>query len=463
MEGIHLFPFEFVPRGANIIIYGVGNVGSEFIQQIQKTKWCNVLFAVDRNYLEYPNYILPVYNIDQLLTTEYDYVVIGIKKKNVIDEIKSDLICMGVEENKIIGVWNREMEEGPPVLVEGRQTSSKILRVGFFPTGGMGDYIIALKIFERLVQLDIFCREGIGRAVYAGLPNVNQFINGSPNHRNIEEYDVVLRVEHLVHVIRFDYETVKLHSMELAQILMILYQERSELSLDGMAQAYKDAILLKRASMVGKNRYTMMDYKSLWNITDQKVNLPIDESYEEEFCRLNLGRYITINRGADRIQGESRTQVKVWPKAYYEELNRRIKREFPDINIVQLGSIDDERIEGCHNYILGQKFELVKHILRNSLLHIDCEGGLVHMAAQFGTQSIVLFGPTPVGYYGYEQNINIVSEKCKECMGVTKEWFVECYQGLKEPECMYSITPERVFAEFKKSISKKLDTKIKVE
>jgi ADP-heptose:LPS heptosyltransferase len=51
-------------------------------------------------------------------------------------------------------------------------------------------------------------------------------------------------------------------------------------------------------------------------------------------------------------------------------------------------------------------------------MHIDDEGGLVHMATALGTKCAVLFGPTPVGIFGYEQNINICADTCKECFGI---------------------------------------------
>ena len=88
--------------------------------------------------------------------------------------------------------------------------------------------------------------------------------------------------------------------------------------------------------------------------------------------------------------------------------------------------------------------ELLKYVLKNSLLHVDCEGGSVHLASQLGTKCLVLFGATDVNYFGYVQNINLVSEVCSPCYLVWEN-NKECMLRSKEPVCMLSITPQKVF------------------
>ena len=83
------------------------------------------------------------------------------------------------------------------------------------------------------------------------------------------------------------------------------------------------------------------------------------------------------------------------------------------------------------------------HVLKNTLFHLDIEGGLVHIATQLGTKCIVLFGPTVKEYYGYEENINISVGTCHNCWGLYTD-VNRCARGMAEPECMYSIQPELV-------------------
>lgn len=102
-----------------------------------------------------------------------------------------------------------------------------------------------------------------------------------------------------------------------------------------------------------------------------------------------------------------------------------------------------EKIENADVHLLGKNLELVKYILKNSLLHIDCEGGLVHLASQLGTKCVVLFGATDVDYYSYRQNINLVAEICTPCYMAWSSGS-ECLLKSKEPPCMLSITPQKV-------------------
>ena len=94
-------------------------------------------------------------------------------------------------------------------------------------------------------------------------------------------------------------------------------------------------------------------------------------------------------------------------------------------------------------HIIDADIELVKCVLANSLLHVDCEGGLVHLATQLGTKCLVLFGPTEEKYYGFKENLNVVSNFCSPCYFAWENGNT-CLRGEKEPPCMSSITPQLV-------------------
>lgn len=100
-------------------------------------------------------------------------------------------------------------------------------------------------------------------------------------------------------------------------------------------------------------------------------------------------------------------------------------------------------IKNADKHFIGKDIELVKYILKNSLLHIDCEGGPVHLASQLGTKCVVLFGVTDVKYFGYANNINLISEICSPCYAIWEN-NQECMLKSKDPICMLSITPQKV-------------------
>jgi SAM-dependent methyltransferase len=83
---------------------------------------------------------------------------------------------------------------------------------------------------------------------------------------------------------------------------------------------------------------------------------------------------------------------------------------------------------------------------------VDGESGLVHLRRQLGGKSVALFGPTPVEYFGYPENVNIVAEVCGDCMWMTEDWYVNCLKGLDKPACLESIRAETVLRAVRESL-----------
>ena len=202
----------------------------------------------------------------------------------------------------------------------------------------------------------------------------------------------------------------------------------------------RSAIFLRRIFR-GQNCYSAYNY-DVFSISDKKVHIPLDTSVRKDFENLRLGNYITMSCDAGASKDNS-VVAKSWPMENFSRLACLLKGKYPKFSIVQIGASDAERMEGVDAYMLGKSFALAEHILANAAFHIDTEGGLVHLASQLGTKCFVLFGPTWVKYYGYDSNINIRAGRCHECCGVYPD-ANQCARNLKEPECMYSITPEMV-------------------
>ena len=201
----------------------------------------------------------------------------------------------------------------------------------------------------------------------------------------------------------------------------------------------------ERAKYKGENCISAYNYTGICDIMDDHVNLPLKSEYEETYRSLSLGRYLTIGygNGMNKYNEKTRMISKQWPINNFEKLISRIKTTFPEITIIQLGTNNSDRVHGADRYIFGESLEIVKYILRGAITHIDIEGGLVHIATHLGTKCIVIFGPTDVNYFGYRQNINIVSPLCSNCSALYTNMY-QCAKGLEKPECMCSITPEKV-------------------
>lgn len=93
-----LFPFEKIEKGEKVVVYGAGNVGRQYISQIDKTGYCKIVLWVDQNPKE-DEVLLP----DKISTVEYDKIVIAIKDRKKQTEIYEYLCTLGIEKEKIIG------------------------------------------------------------------------------------------------------------------------------------------------------------------------------------------------------------------------------------------------------------------------------------------------------------------------------------------------------------------------
>jgi len=91
--------------------------------------------------------------------------------------------------------------------------------------------------------------------------------------------------------------------------------------------------------------------------------------------------------------------------------------------------------------------------MKHSKIHIDFDSGLAHLASSLMVPSVILFGPTPLKFFGYEQNVNLQEGECRDCWYSTHNWGAKCPRGFDVPLCMERISPARVLLEAEKIIS----------
>lgn len=99
-----IFPYQNVPKGSRIIIYGAGDVGRDYYAQLIKTGYCEIVAWVDRAYdrLEKSDNIIQSPEI--IKTKSYDYIVIAIRNIIIRNAVKKYLINMNVWENTIVQI-----------------------------------------------------------------------------------------------------------------------------------------------------------------------------------------------------------------------------------------------------------------------------------------------------------------------------------------------------------------------
>ena len=217
---------------------------------------------------------------------------------------------------------------------------------------------------------------------------------------------------------------------------------------------YTDKLLAQRALSLGLTRYTLPLYMLGFEVQNSSLkNLisNIDLQEKEILQKFNLSnkKYITVHYDNAEKQIKNFTPTRVCPQNNWQEFAKLFKQQYPEILIVQIGSKTNfDFVDLC----LNDKTTLTElmAILKNSLLHIDGESALVHIAACVNTKSIVMFGPTEKDYFAYQQNVNIKANECTACMWVTKNWRSACPLGYKIAPCMKNISPTQVLAEVKK-------------
>lgn len=446
---LHLFPFENVPKGARILLYGAGRVGQAYLQQAEMTGYCDVIGFVDRNYRKLQDFRLPVYAPEQIAALSFDYIVVAMVNPEFLPEVDVCLARIGVPKEKIL--HGKRREPALPLRCV-KASERRPLSVLLWLSGGIGDITCNKKVVETLlalcpelhIDLCYYGSHAFLKFLYQETPQVERMFTASAWKWYEEHQDFYGLAAELIGprgavVDAFHSECFRSVPAFLKQLERFVEVAARHTDVGGTSPL---GIYLRRAMYRGMNCYTVYGEDGSLPIHDKHVQIPQSAEGKATFARFGLGRYITLNNGNGDPQGLD-IVAKSWPQKYYEAFVEQFHVSYPDIEVVQIGSADCMRVAGTDHVVCGESFDVVAEILRHAMFHLDIEGGLVHLATQLGTKCIVLFGPTPVSYYGYEENINLKAGRCHECYCLYPE-INRCARDMAEPECMYSITPEMV-------------------
>ena len=100
----YLFPFGAIKPGERIIIYGCGDVGRQFLTQIKQTRYCHILFAIDRAAEEYVDWPIKIVRPNEVewANTEYDHLLIALHDDVAAASVRQDMLAAGVDERKLL-------------------------------------------------------------------------------------------------------------------------------------------------------------------------------------------------------------------------------------------------------------------------------------------------------------------------------------------------------------------------
>ena len=113
--------------------------------------------------------------------------------------------------------------------------------------------------------------------------------------------------------------------------------------------------------------------------------------------------YVTVHDGFDNTTPVAAgLATKCWPLQHWADLVRSLKSRMPELGLCKWALAKSRAIAGVDVDLVDRtSLQQAAWILKNALLHIDTDSGLVHVARAVHTPVVALFGPTDVAYYGY--------------------------------------------------------------
>lgn len=463
-----LFPYEEIPYGAKVALYGAGLNGNTVYHAIQKNKYCNIVKVYDRNYsnCDFP---IQVTSPEELDGHTFDFIVVTLSDIEMQKTVCNYIVSKGVSKSKIRYVKNLAV----PINARSAEFQNEeddedeILKFAFILNAGLGDSIMALLPIETFrkevptAQIDLYIKS-LPQAQY--LEHIdfvdhvyNQIVSGYD--KMDEKYDVVMTASWIPTA--FSLSSVKINKVRRFSELLYNYFQ------DLMSIAAK---VVKPTEPYTAGVLDFMRIKGLkkldqWNPSgilpyseNSKISLYIPDNYQDVLIKYGLKdkKFIVICNTVDKAADRS---VKRWPVEYYSKLCLLIKQKCPTLKIVRVGDDNSEEIRNTDmNLTEKTSLEELLVLLKISEFYIGSEGGLVHINHFLQGKSCCLFGPTDEKVYGYSENINVRSTEYPMCVNGCEGIYnyTICLQSccllnmphekeLSYAKCMEALMPEYVY------------------
>lgn len=470
----YVFPFNKVKQNDVIVIWGMGEVGHHYLKQIEKTKYCKVLFAVDKKPVVERIGDVNVYTTDKIKSCSHEIkIVIANGNTEIVKEIKKQLSEWNIQAERVI--WEdyicdselsvRGKTETEKEVTVPRENFDFRLRVGIRLTGGIGDILIGLNyvkfFWKKFINkniwlcLDTSKQESFMKCFLGDIDFDEITFHENRNRKFIDKYDLFICLSRYPDIVKLNMPRVALVSKKLKAYIMKC-EEFKNLHPQYFKNTYFDGNSARFEIIKSRKRYCQPDIYNYLGIGNKyEYILKVDDKSLDKFG-LNGRKFITVNSGTDEKHYAGAASTKLWPAEYYNTLIKSIKEKYPEYLIVLVGT-DVERELGIHGWdinLLGEtSLDELKALMKFSSLHIGTEGGCIHLRhALRGGVSVVLFGPTSPNYFGYEENLNLRSSSCPyPCEWVFPDWTEKCIVGDIDHRCMHGLSPQYVFNRIEKA------------
>lgn len=316
------------------------------------------------------------------------------------------------------------------------------LKIALVRIGGIGDSLeltlLATAVKRKYPDSHVTCfiRDKAGRDLIYDNPVVDQVVITG----NVEWLGFVDKIREKDYDIVYDsrYVTKTIHR---DKTLRIVEQAEADAAFAPYAKYYDGFIRScnELTKDYKKHSHDLVLETANLQGTDDDFYIRLDPEDMKMLPLLGHEKYVTIHNGADISR-----QTKCWASDKWAKVVKALVEK--GYKVVQLGNKFEDEIPSA---IIMNGRTTIKEcvaLISKAEFHIDTEGGLVHIARAVRTRSVVLFGPTPVDFFGYKENINIETlSGCRACWWTSDFWWRECPQGYElPPQCMAGITPDMV-------------------
>ena len=336
-----------------------------------------------------------------------------------------------------------------------------ILHAAVLLKGGIGDHVLNCKYLLALreywgsnVKLDVLVLNRDWEAIRGILLNQiddENIVVRDKRGKVFKNYDLVIEICRYPSVLCVDKRRLEKFGNENTKHYIKVLEEFAETN--PYALKY-DVFGNYLAQLHGKMRENQADIDNLLGLKDYNFEIKCQKTENEIREKFGLSKkYITLQCGAG-VWIEGKRDLRQWQNEYYEELCQLLKKEYPEYDLVQLGSKIQYKIKAVDKDLRGKTdFEELKGVLKYAAMHIQQEGGMPYMRHYLTNKpSCVLFGPNDNEFLGYDNNINIRVSNCRPCTALSKVWPERCLVSGGEALCMKAITPQIVLRKIKEKL-----------
>lgn len=436
------------------LIYGAGNNCIYSINEL--SSYYDIVGICDGDVSKQGSVLFgyTVENIADVSPEDYDVLVLT---PSYTESIERDLFEAGVSEDKVV-----RLEEA--LCIEKNKSGLSIAVIIY---GGLGDFIIAKNWLYHLEEyvgfdnanIETYFNKNMMEAAHSVfddssmVDNIQCIDTTRPQLVDEKKYDLILSFSIFPMVRYMDGFTLNSQNPKLYMYAAEL-RKFGEMHYNKVFFASPDfyRTVSNLFELFPRKKYHEM-YDVLNSMSDTAsyhctYSISIDEDQYLDMLGIEKECFITVNTGVNE-EYSRKPSTRTWPyKNWIELLTLLRKNIFPGIKIVRMGlAVSGEDSTSQDIDLCGKtSLEQAKVLLKNSLIHIDYEGGLVHLRHVLcGKTSVVLHGPTSTERYGYPENIAIRSDACpKACEWSSRDWLTVCHNDNEKFACMSSVTPEYI-------------------